>query len=79
MILGDPYLSAIDMPDVATGQTPIAYGDFMRGFMIVDRTMMTMIRDEVTLAAQDMIALTFHRRLAAQVVRAEAIKKLTVA
>jgi len=78
-IIGEPYISAIDMPDVATGQTPVAYGDFMRGYMIVDRTMMTMIRDEVTLAAQDMIALTFHRRLAGQVVRGEAIKKLTVA
>ncbi len=78
-IIGEPYISAIDMPDVAAGQTPIAYGDFMRGYMIVDRTLMTMIRDEVTLAAQDMIALTFHRRLAGQVVRAEAIKKLTVA
>ena len=77
-IIGEPYVSAIDMPDIATGQSPIAYGDFRRGYWIVDRTMMTMVRDMFTLAARDMIRLIFHRRVTGQVIKAEAIKKLTV-
>lgn len=78
-IIGEPYVSAIDMPDIATGQSPVAYGDFRRGYWIVDRMAMTMIRDMFTLGARDMIRLIFHKRLTGQVIKAEAIKKLTVA
>ena len=77
-IIGEPYISAIDMPDITTGQSPIAYGDFRRGYWIVDRTTMTMIRDPFTRASTDEVVLTFHRRLTGQVVKAEAIKKITV-
>ena len=57
---------------------PIAYGDFRRGYWIVDRTSMTMIRDNVTRAGTDEVVLTFHRRLTGQVVKAEAIKTITI-
>ena len=77
-IIGEPYVSAIDMPDIATGQDAIAYGDFRRGYWIVDRTSMTMIRDPFTRSGTDEVVLTFHRRLTGQVVKAEAIKKITV-
>ena len=77
-IIGEPYVSAIDMPDIATGQDPVAYGDFRRGYWIVDRTSMTMVRDPFTRASTDEVVLTFHRRLTGQVVKAEAIKKITI-
>ena len=77
-IIGEPYVSVIDMPDVAAGQTPVAYGDFRRGYWIVDRTMMTMVRDPYTRARTDEVVVTFHRRLTGQVVKPEAIKKILI-
>ena len=77
-IIGEPYVSMIDMPDIATGQKAVAYGDFRRGYWIVDRTAMTMVRDPFTRAATDEVIVTFHRRLTGQVVKPEAIKTITV-
>lgn len=77
-LLGDRVVSAIDMPDIAVGQVPIAYGDFRRGYWIIDRNVMSMIRDPFTRSAQDEVVLTFHRRLTGQVVKAEAIKTITI-
>ena len=47
-LLGYPMTIAEDMPDLVTGATPIAFGDFMAGYTIADRTGIRLIRDEVT-------------------------------
>lgn len=75
-ILGYPYASAIDVPDVAVNSTPVIFGDFMRGYTIVDGNTMSMIRDDYTLAAQGKIRFLAHRRTGGQVVLSEAIKVL---
>lgn len=36
------------MPDIATGAFPIAFGDFRRGYLIVDRTGVRVLRDPYT-------------------------------
>lgn len=77
-ILGEPYFSVIDMPDIAPGATPIVYGDFIRGYNIVDHTSMSLIRDPYVLASQHKIRFVAHRRTGGQVVMPEAIKKLKV-
>ena len=45
MLMGFPVLEAEDMPDAANGTTPIAFGDFNRGYLIVDRTGVRVLRD----------------------------------
>lgn len=78
-INGDAYVSAIDMDDVAAGALPVAYGDFRRGYTIVDNVMMSVVRDAFTLADKGQVRLVFHRRVGGQVVQPEAIKHLKCA
>lgn len=47
-ILGRPVAIFEDMPDIAANAFPIAFGDFKRGYLIVDRVGLRMVRDEVT-------------------------------
>jgi HK97 family phage major capsid protein len=75
---GSPYVEMPDMDDVAAGKLPIAYGDFQRGYRIVDHTAMSVIRDELTLAREGKVAWVFIRRVGGQVVLDEAIKLLEV-
>jgi HK97 family phage major capsid protein len=44
-LLGYPVTESEDMPDVGTGDTPIAFGDFARGYLIVDRAGIQVLRD----------------------------------
>ncbi|MCK5617722.1 phage major capsid protein [Candidatus Pacearchaeota archaeon] len=78
-INGDRYVSAIDMADVAANSLSVAYGDFSRGYTIVDHTQMTFVRDGFTLADQGKIRIIAHRRVGGQVTQKEAIKHLKTA
>lgn len=78
-LLGDPYFVAQDLPDIAVDSNPVIYGDFNRGYRIVDRMSMDVIRDDFTLATSGKIRFIFNRRVGAQVVLAEAIKKMKIA
>lgn len=44
-LMGFPVVEAEDMPDVEAGATPIAFGDFKRGYLVVDRAGMRVLRD----------------------------------
>jgi HK97 family phage major capsid protein len=78
-INGEPYYEAIDVDDIEPGSNPVIYGDFMRGYTIVDSTQMSLLRDNYTLAAEGKVRFVAHRRVGGQVTLAEAIKKLNVA
>lgn len=73
---GDPYIEVPDMPSEGANLYPIAYGDFGRGYLIVDRIAMEMLRDPYTQATSGNIRFIFRRRSGGQVIMAEAIKKL---
>src|SRR5690606_17761719 len=45
MLLGFPVVEAEDMPDIAADSLAIAFGDFARGYLIVDRTGISILRD----------------------------------
>lgn len=45
MLMGFPLVEAEDMPDIAAGATPIAFGDFQRGYLVVDRAGVRVLRD----------------------------------
>ncbi len=44
-LLGFPVVEAEDMPDIGADTTPIAFGDFKRGYRIVDRAGVSVLRD----------------------------------
>jgi HK97 family phage major capsid protein len=44
-LMGFPLVEAEDMPDIGAAATPIAFGDFRRGYLIVDRQGVNVLRD----------------------------------
>ncbi|PRY95369.1 HK97 family phage major capsid protein [Hasllibacter halocynthiae] len=44
-LMGYPVLIAEDMPDMATGATPVAFGDFASGYTIAERADLRVLRD----------------------------------
>lgn len=77
LINGVPYVEFPDMPNEGAGAKPIAFGDFRRGYTIVDRISMEMLRDPYTQAATGRVRFWFRRRVGGQVVLSEAIRTLT--
>jgi HK97 family phage major capsid protein len=44
-LLGFPVIEIEDMPDIASGSMPVAFGDFRRGYLIADRQGVRVLRD----------------------------------
>jgi HK97 family phage major capsid protein len=78
-ILGRPVAEAPDMPDVAGGAFPIAFGDFSAGYRIFDRIPLSILRDPYSQATNGMVRFHGRRRVAGGVGKAEAIRKLKIA
>lgn len=77
-ILGYPYLEATDMPDVAGSAKPVIFGDFRRGYMIVDRVALSVLRDPFTQATSGNTRYIARRRVGGQVIMAEALRTQTI-
>tara|TARA_Y100000114_G_scaffold44835_1_gene40530 strand:+ start:24929 stop:26149 length:1221 start_codon:yes stop_codon:yes gene_type:complete len=77
-VLGFPYIQATDMPSVGANNFPIAFGDFSRGYMIVDRIAMAVLRDPFTQATSGNVRYIARRRVGGQVILPEAIVKQKV-
>jgi HK97 family phage major capsid protein len=73
MILNMKYVIAPDMPDVATSAYAVAFGDFQRGYRIVDRTQIAVQRLEELYATSAQIGVLAYKRIGAQTVLSEAI------
>lgn len=78
-LLGRPIVEAVDMDDIAENAFPIAFGDFNRAYRIYDRVAMSMLRDPYTQATTGKVRFHARRRVGADVVMAEAIRKLKIA
>ena len=78
-ILGHPYVEAPDVADIATGTKPIIFGDFRRGYMIVDRVSLSVLRDPFSQASTGNVRYLARRRVGGEVVLAEAMKLLEMA
>lgn len=76
---GLPYLSTINIPDIAPDAIPVILGDFMKGYVIVDNTQLFMLRDDYTQAAAGKVRFVAWKRVGGQVVLPEAIKFLKAA
>lgn len=78
-ILGRPYVEAVDMPAVAANAFAIAFGDFRRGYTIVDRVSVSVLRDPYSVSTGGMVRFIARKRVGGQVVNTEAIKLMKVA
>lgn len=78
-LLDRPYVEAVDMPTIAANAYPVLFGDFRRGYVIVDRVQIAVTRDPFTQAASGAVRFHARKRVGGQVVNAEAIRKLKIA
>jgi HK97 family phage major capsid protein len=62
-ILGYPYVEATDMPNVGANAFPVAFGDFSRAYMIVDRIALAVLRDPFTQATTGNVRYIARRRV----------------
>lgn len=76
---GDPYTEAPDMPNVGAGLKPVAYGDWRRAYLLVDRLDMQVLRDPYTASEFGQVIFNWRRRLGGAVRLGEAYAVLEVA
>jgi HK97 family phage major capsid protein len=74
MLMGFPLVEAENMPDAATDATPIAFGDFGRGYLVVDRVGVRVLRDPYS--AKPYVLFYTTKRVGGGVQDFEAIKLL---
>ena len=72
-ILGSPYVEAADVATAANAAKSVIFGDFRRGFMIVDRVALSVLRDPYSQAATGNVRYIARRRVGGEVVLAEAM------
>lgn len=77
LLLGYPVTIDDNMPDIAAGSYSIAFGNFKRGYTIVNRTGTTLIRDPYT--TKGVTKFNFRRRFSGGVTHFEAIKLMKFA
>lgn len=75
-LLGFPVEEVEDMPGIGAGTTPIAFGNWRRGYVISDIHSMTMLRDPLTRKGFTMFYV--EKRTGGCVLDTNAIKLLTV-
>ena len=75
-LLGFRVTEMEDMPDIAAGSKPIAFGDFRRGYLIVDRQGIQVLRDPFS--AKPYVLFYTTKRVGGGVQDADAIKLLSI-
>ncbi|SFC77743.1 phage major capsid protein [Tropicimonas isoalkanivorans] len=75
-LLGYPVAIVEEMPDTVNGQTPIAFGDIKRAYIIADLQGLYVVRDEIT--KPGWIKLYMFRRLAGHVTDTKAMRLMEI-
>lgn len=75
-LLGYPVIEAEDMPDVAAGAFPIAFGNFKAGYIITERSATQILRDPFT--NKPFVHFYATKRVGGQVLDSSAIKLLKI-
>lgn len=76
LVAGYPIHQADDMDSVATGNLPLAFGDFRTAYTIVDRIGIRTLRDPYT--AKPNVKFYTTKRVGGDVVNYEALKLLEI-
>ncbi len=72
MLLGYPVIEAEGMPDIAADSLSIAFGNFQRGYTIVDRIGPRLLRDPYS--SKPLVLFYVTKRVGGAVVNSQAIK-----
>ena len=75
-LLGYPVVEAEDMPDIAAGACPIAFGNFRHGYLIAERSATQVLRDPFT--NKPFVHFYATKRVGGQVLDSDAIKLLKI-
>jgi HK97 family phage major capsid protein len=75
-LLGYPVVEAEDMPDIAPGSFPIAFGNFKSGYLIAERTATAILRDPFT--NKPFVHFYATKRVGGQVLDSAALKLLKI-
>lgn len=75
-LLGYPVIEAEDMPDVAGGAFPIAFGNFMNGYLIAEHGATRILRDPFT--NKPFVHFYATKRIGGKVLDSNAIKLLKI-
>ncbi|MCD1622636.1 phage major capsid protein [Citromicrobium bathyomarinum] len=75
-LLGYPVVEAEDMPDIAGGEYPIAFGNFRHGYLIAERSATQVLRDPFT--NKPFVHFYATKRIGGQVLDSAAIKLLRI-
>jgi len=75
-LLGYPVVEAEDMPDVANGTCPIAFGNFRHGYLIAEHSATRVLRDPFT--NKPFVHFYATKRVGGQVLDSNAIKLLKI-
>ena len=73
-VLGYPYVEAPDLADVGSSAKPVIFGDFSRGYMVVDRVNLSVLRDPFTQATSGNVRYVARRRVGGQVIQPVALR-----
>lgn len=79
LILNTPYVELPDMPDIGANTFPIAYGDWRRAYIGIDRLQLAIVRDELTQAENGLVKFVGRRRFGGKVVLPQALRLLKCA
>ena len=60
-LAGYNYRLMQDVPQIAGGNYAVIFGDFFRGYTMVDRASTEVIRDDYTMSDENIVRFTFHR------------------
>ncbi|MEL7445663.1 MAG: phage major capsid protein [Pseudomonadota bacterium] len=75
-LLGYPVVEAEDMPDIAPGSLPIAFGNFRHGYLIAERSATQILRDPFT--NKPFVHFYATKRVGGKVLDSNAIKLLKI-
>ncbi|MDI7775386.1 phage major capsid protein [Asticcacaulis sp. EMRT-3] len=77
LLLGYPVQEIENMPDIAANAAPIAFGDFAKGYLIVDRAGLSVLRDPYS--AKPYVLFYTTKRVGGGVQNFDALKVLKIA
>jgi HK97 family phage major capsid protein len=77
VLLGYPVECSEDMPDVGANTFPIAFGNFKRGYVVIDKLGIRFLRDPFT--DKPNVLAYAYRRVGGSTANTEAIKLLKIA
>ncbi|OBV09945.1 phage major capsid protein [Erythrobacter dokdonensis] len=75
-LLGYPVIEAEDMPDIAAGEYPIAFGNFRHGYLIAEHSATRVLRDPFT--NKPFVHFYATKRVGGKVLDSNAIKLLKI-